>query len=418
MNKLNYMWLIALKDLKIFAKDRAAVFFFIIFPFLFILMFYFLNLGAAEDERLTFHLATLEPEGGLSHEIIGTMETTDESKLQAGDPVIVWERDYDEAYRKVEEGELPGFIAFPADFTRGVVSGSGTRLMIIADSGAVYEKAALDSIADSLASQVGAEQIVINASVALLVEGGIIPPDEESINQAARQILAEISAGQDGTGGTLSLIGFAEPERVGDIEAGNPADYVIPGYLVMFVFFAAAVAAESIVRERQNNTLERLLTSSVSKGSILGGIYIGTLLRGFIQILIFWAVGILFFKVDLGLSPVAVIILSVLLVIMSAAFAVMLATLAKTQRSAGSLATVTALILAPLGGCWWPLFILPEWLQTIAKISPHAWANTGFNKLMLFGADFASVVPEMIALVVFTAIFGVIAVMRFRTSAV
>ena len=186
----------------------------------------------------------------------------------------------------------------------------------------------------------------------------------------------------------------------------------------MFVFFAAAVAAESIVRERQNNTLERLLASSASKGTILGGIYIGTALRGLIQIIIFWAFGILFFNVDLGLSPLAVIVLSVLMVIMSAAFALMLATLARTQRSAGSLATVTALILAPLGGCWWPLFILPEWMQTIAKISPHAWANSGFNKLMLFGADFASVVPEMIALVVFTAIFGIIAVMRFRTSAV
>jgi ABC-2 type transport system permease protein len=134
--------------------------------------------------------------------------------------------------------------------------------------------------------------------------------------------------------------------------------------------------------------------------------------------LIFWVAGILIFKVDLGHSPLAVIILSILMVIMSSAFAVMLATLVKTQRSASSLATVTALILAPLGGCWWPLFILPEWLQTVAKISPHAWANTGFNKLMLFGADFGAVVPEMLALVVFTVIFGAIAIWRFRTSAV
>ena len=417
MNKLTYMWLIAFKDLKIFVKDRAAVFFFVIFPFLFILMFYFLNLGVAEDNRLTYHLATLEPEGGLSHQIIGAMETADESQLPPGVPVIVWDRDYNEAYRAVEEGELSGFIAFPADFTEGIISGSGARLEVITDAGAVYDRVALDSIADAIASQIGAEQIVINASVALLIESGTIPPDDESINQAAQQILAQINAGQGGAGGEPSFIGFGI-ERVGDIEEGNPADYVIPGYLVMFVFFAAAVASESIVRERQNHTLERLLASSVSKGTILGGIYTGTALRGLIQIALFWTVGILFFKVDLGLSPVAVIVHSVLMVIMSAAFALMLATLVRTQRSAGSLATVTALILAPLGGCWWPLFILPEWMQTVAKISPHAWANSGFNKLMLFGADIGSVMPEMIALVVFTAIFGIIAVMRFRTSAV
>ena len=411
------MWLIALKDLRIFAKDRAAVFFFVIFPFMFILLFYFLNLGAEEDQRLTFRFATQEPESGLSHQIIGVLETPQDAELDPGDPVIVWERDYDEAYRKVEEGEITGFIAFPPDFTEGITTGAGTQLEVIADAGAVYETAALDGFAGAIASQVGAEQIVINAGITLLIESGAITPDEASINRAAQEILAEITARQGGATRDLSFIGF-DIERIGDIEEGNPADYVIPGYLVMFVFFAAAATAEIIVRERQNNTLERLLASSVRKSTILGGVYTGTAIRGLIQIILFWVVGILAFKVDLGQSPLAVIVLSLLMVIMSSAFAVMLATLAKTQRSAGSLAVVTALILAPLGGCWWPLFILPEWLQTVAKISPHAWANDGFNQLMLFGADFGAVIPEMLALVVFTVIFGVITIWRFRTSAV
>jgi ABC-2 type transport system permease protein len=417
MKQLNYMWLIALKDLKIFVKDRAAVFFFIIFPFMFVLMFYFLNLGAATDERLTYHLTTREAAGGLSHQIIGAMETKDESQLPPGAPVFVWDRDYDEAYRMVENGELSGFIAFPADFTEGVETGAGAQLEVVVDAGAIDARAALNGIAASIASQIGGTRVAISAGVTLLVEEGIIPPDDESINQAARQLFDEILAAQSEAGEQLSIIKF-DTERVGDVEAGNPADYVIPGYLVMFVFFAAATTAETIVRERQNNTLERLLASSVSKSTILGGVYTGTAFRGLIQILIFWGVGILAFNVDLGQSPLAVIILSLLMVIMSSAFAVMLATLAKTQRSAGSLAVVTALILAPLGGCWWPLFILPEWLQTVAKISPHAWANEGFNRLMLFGADFGAVVPDMLALVVFTVIFGVIAIWRFRTSAV
>ena len=415
MKQFNYMWLIALKDLRIFVKDRAAVFFFIIFPFMFIVMFHFLNLGEAQDERLAYHLVTREAEGGLSHQIIGTMETKDESQLPPGAPVIVWDRDYDEAYRMVEGGELSGFIAFPADFTEGVKSGAGAQLEVVTGDGDVYDRAALNGIAASIASRVGAVQIILNATKTLLRDSGV---DQTIIDQYEQQIeLAIAAAYSSGAIGQFSFIGF-DTERVGDVEEGNPADYVIPGYLVMFVFFAAAVTAETIVRERQNNTLERLLASSVSKSTILGGVYTGTAIRGLIQILIFWAVGILAFKVDLGQSPPAVIILSILMVIMSSAFAVMLATLAKTQRSAGSLAVVTALILAPLGGCWWPLFILPEWLQTVAKISPHAWANTGFNKLMLFGADFGAVVPEMLALVVFTVIFGAIAIWRFRTSAV
>jgi ABC-2 type transport system permease protein len=416
MEQLRYMWLIALKDLKIFATDRAALFFFVVFPFLFVVMFYFLNVGAPSDERLSYHLVTREAEGGLSYQIIGAIETKDESILQPGDPVIVWDKDYDIAYQQVEEGELSGFIAFPADFTERVYSGESTQIEVIADSGAVYDAAALEGLAGAIAARIGTDQAIINASLGLMIQNGIISGDPESIGQAAQQILAEMSAAQAGGSLEGSLIGF-ETEKIGEIDPGNPADYVIPGYLVMFVFFAAAITAETIVRERQNNTLERLLVSSVKPYAILGGIYTGTALRGLIQVIIFWLVGIFIFKMELGLSPLAVIILSVLMVIMSSAFAVMLATLAKTRRSAGSLATVTALILAPLGGCWWPLFIMPRWMQTVAKISPHAWANTGFNKLLLFNADFGAVVPEMLALVVFTFIFGAIAIWRFRTSA-
>jgi ABC-2 type transport system permease protein len=417
MKQLSYVWFIALKDLSIFAKDRAAVFFFIIFPFMFVVMFYFLNVGATEDKRMELHVVTQEAESGLSHQIIGAMETVDESQLRPGEPIIVWDKDYNEAYRAVENGELAGFIVFPADFTEGIMTGSGTQLEVVADAGTINDRAALNGFAGAIASQLGTYRVIVNASIALLIEGGLISVDMESITQAVQQIMADISS-ERGVGGTeASYIGI-NIEKVGEVEEENPANYVIPGYLVMFVFFAAAVTAESIVRERQNNTLERLLATSVKKESILGGMFSGTLIRGLIQILIFWVVGILVFHIDLGLSPLAVIILSILMVIMSAAFALMLATLAKTQRSAGSLAVVTALVLAPLGGCWWPLFILPRWLQNVAKISPHAWATTGFNKLMLFGADFGAVVPEMLALVGFAVVFGLIAVWRFRTSAV
>ena len=416
MKHLSHIWIITVKDLKLFVKDKASVFFFVIFPFMFVVLFYFLNIGQSEDTRLELHLATQEPAGGLSHQIIGAMETQDESTLDPGDPVIIWDRDYDEAYRAVADGELSGFIGFPADFTEGVYSGSGTQLQVVADAGDVNTRAALGGFAGAIAAELGTHRVVINASIALMMDNELLH-DPAGIEQAVQQIMADIFAAQAASGADTAAIAV-EVEKIGEMEGWNPADYVIPGYLVMFVFFAAASSAEIIVRERQNHTLERLLASSVRWEAILGGVFTGMLFKGLIQIIIFWVAGIAFFKIDLGLAPAAVIILSILMVIMSAAFAVMLATLVRTQRAAGSLATVTALLLAPLGGCWWPLFILPRWLQNLAKISPHAWANTGFNKLMLFGAEFDAVIPEMLALVGFAVVFGVIAVWRFRTSAV
>jgi ABC-2 type transport system permease protein len=402
MKSLKHIWFYALKDLRLFATDRLALFFAVLFPFLFVVMFSFILSGVgSEDERLELHLVTQEAAGGLSYQIIGAVETGDDSQLKPGEPKIVWDKDYDQARQAVEDKELEGFLAFPADFTGGVMMGYGAQLEVIADAEAVNTRAVLNGLARAIASQVGSQYVAISAINELL--GG--------------QATQSSSPGQEGRAAEESFIEF-EIEKVGEVEAENPSNFVIPGYLVMFVFFTAALSAERIVRERQNNTLERLLASSVRRESILGGTFLGTAAKGLIQIAIFWVIGILVFNIDLGLSPAATIILSILVIIMSSAFGMMLATLVRTERSAGSIGVLVSLVLAPLGGCWWPLFILPKWMQALAKITPHGWANAGFNKLMVFGTGFGAVVPEMLALIGFAVVFGIIAVWRFRTSAV
>ena len=120
----------------------------------------------------------------------------------------------------------------------------------------------------------------------------------------------------------------------------------------------------------------------------------------------------------MGVAPAAVILISVLMVVASSGFGVLLASIVRTQRSAGSAGVLVSLILAPVGGCWWPLFITPEWMQSLAKVTPHAWANTGFNKLMLFGAEFGDVLLEMVALALFGIAFVIVALWRFRLSLV
>jgi len=412
MKQLKHIWFIALKDLRLFLTDRLALFFFILFPFLFVIVFNFMLQGiGSQDPRLELHLVTQEVAGGLSHQIISAMETKDEGQLKPGEPLIIWDNDYNEARQAVEDKKLAGFLAFPADFTQGVMMGYGTKLEVVVDPAETYIRAALNGLASAIASQIGSQQLATNAAVSLLVEEKLTSGDMSSLGGEIQKLLTASPAA------TSPPLITSETEKMGEVEAWNPANYVIPGYLVMFTFFAAAQSASIIVRERQNNTLERLLSSSVRREILLAGMFTGTMAKGLIQIAIFWLAGLLIFRIDLGLSPAAVIILSILMVIMSAAFSIMLATLAKTQRSADALGTLLSLVLAPLGGCWWPLFITPQWMQFIAKITPHGWANTGFNELMVFGGNFSGAVPNMLALAGFAVVFGTIAIMRFRTSA-
>ena len=414
MPQLKYAWFIAMKDLKLFFRDRFAFLFALLFPFLFATMFYFLMSGVgAEDPRLVLHMATLEAPGSLSYQILESLETPAGAELEPGQPELVWERDYNQAYKAVTDKTLDGFITFPADFTQVVMTGGSTALEVVVNAQSTDTLVVLSSMAGEIASRVNLEKVAADATVEVLEQQALATgkiPDATQIQQT----VTDFYANQTDT--VMSPISI-DVEKVGEVEAENPSNWVIPGYLVMFVFFTAALGAEAIVRERKNQTLERLLAGSVRREAILGGIYTGIAIRGLIQIGVFWIVGSLIFRIDMGLSPAAVIILSVLMVLMSSTFAVMLATLARSERSTGAIAVVCSLALAPLGGCWWPLFITPRWMQFLGQLTPHGWATAGFNKLMVFGGDFASVVPNMLILLGFTVVFGALAVWRFHTSA-
>ncbi len=381
---------------------------------MFIVLFNFLLAGATQqDKRLELHLVTKEDNQGLSRTIIDDLETKDESKLKPGEPKFVWDKYYDRALWNVEQKKLDGFVLFPEDFTKGVQMGYGARLYVILNPEATNTRPALNAVAEAIASGIGLQQAGKNSLTGLAIEEELNNSDPAQVAQGYNKIISGVLAGVRVKSTPIKF----EVEKIGEIETVNPSNYVIPGYLVMFVFMAAAVAAEAIVNERQNRTLERLLVSSARREGIIGGLFLGTTVKGLAQILIFWGVGMALFHIDMGIAPVGVILLSVLMVIMSSAFAIMLAAFAKTSRSAASMAVVVSLLLAPLGGCWWPLFVTPKWIQYLAKFTPHGWANTGFDNLMVFGGDFSTAVPAMLALGGFTMAFLILALIRFRTDA-
>jgi ABC-2 type transport system permease protein len=398
-----------MKNLRLFMTDRTALIMFILFPFLFIVGFnLMMNNAIKVDERLTLHLVTQEREG-ISVQIIQALETKDTASLSPGSPIIVWDKDYAKARADVENKNISGFLSFPADFTQKVTAGADAQIDIVAQPDATNTRMALQGLADSLASIMNAHRTELHTAAGVLTQSG-------QSQAEIKKTLAQISARQMNTAGNVTLIN-SQVEKIGEVKSYSASSFTVPGYLVMFVFFAAAIASIDIIQERRNHTLERLLASSVKKESILGGIYLGGVLRGLVQIIIFWTMGMLVFKIDLGVAPWAVFLLSFLMVLMAAAFSVMLATLVKTERSASALAVLCSLLLAPLGGCWWPLFVVPNWMQFLAKITPHGWANIGFNNLMLFGAKGWDVASSMLALLIFTVAFLLIAIARFRTGA-
>ena len=382
--------LLAWKDTRIFFRDRAALAFAFLLPFIFVIGFSLaLRDVGPGNEALQFTVATQET-AGISVQAVETIVAAAEG--------LAATRNYDDALAAVDAGEIDGFVAFPADFTQRFLSGETATLEVVVGDVPAADEAALRGFAQEIAVRFSEAQATLSAVVAL------------GSPQDAAAAMEELFS--DSGGPAIGL----QVEQVGEIAPFNTSNFVLPGYLTMFVFFTAAMGAEALARERQTHTLERLMANGVRRESLIVGKFLAGGIIGVVQVAVMWIVGALAFGIDLGASPVAVVLLSLLMVVASAAFGVMLASFVSNVRTASAAGVLTSLVLAPIGGSWWPLFITPPFMQSLGRLTPHGWANGGLNKLMLFGAEFTDVGPEMIALVVFAAVFLAIALWRFRLS--
>ena len=394
---LRQAFLIASKDTRIFFKDRFAMAFAFLFPFIFIVGWSAALSGQGPgDEPLNITLVTRE-DVGVSLSVIEELSQSPYASVSA--------MAYDDALASLQNGEIDGFVVFPADFTQKLVGGASTSLGVVVSDDNPEAEAALSGLAQEVAGRFTETLIAFRAAAELAEQspGG-------SLEAPAGPVVEESSSNM------APSVGL-EVERAGDVVPFQPSNFTLPAYLTMFVFFSAALSAESIARERQNQTLERLMSNGTRRESIVLGKFVGTAYRAAAQLVVMWLAGVLLFDIYLGIAPAAVIAISVLMALASAAFGVLLASFVRSVQAAGSAGVLTSLVLAPIGGCWWPLFIAPQWMQVLAKLTPHGWANVGFNKLMLFGAEASEVAPELAALAAFGVAFLAIALWRFRTAA-
>jgi ABC-type multidrug transport system permease subunit len=71
-------------------------------------------------------------------------------------------------------------------------------------------------------------------------------------------------------------------------------------------------------------------------------------------------------------------------------------------------------LMAALGGCWFPLELIPPGIRKIGFFFPTGWTMDAYHKLIFFGYDFRSVLPHIGVLMVFTLIFLVLAIRFFK----
>ena len=191
----------------------------------------------------------------------------------------------------------------------------------------------------------------------------------------------------------------------------------VPGILVMFIMMIALTnGALSIFLERQSGVLKRLAATPLTRNEIVMGKWFGKWFITLLQLIYGMIVGWLIFKIHWGSHLVSVVLVLLLWSALAAAFAVLLGSIGKSEGQVNAIANITPLVLAAMGGCWWPIEITPQWVQNFANFLPTGWIMDALHQLMFFGGKLLDVIPQISAMVVLTLVALILGFKKFKFS--
>ena len=194
----------------------------------------------------------------------------------------------------------------------------------------------------------------------------------------------------------------------------DPASNSSAGQLITWVFIPLIGISAALAYERQAGTLRRLLTSPTGRGTYLLGIILGNVLWALIQMVLLMVFGTFVMGVNWASQPLALAIVMVASCLAAAALGTMLGTFIKTAEQANGLSIMIGMVMALLGGCWYPLELFPQVVQNAVKVLPTTWAMNGMLDLLLRGQGVMGILPEAGVLLGFALVFFVVGIWRFR----
>jgi ABC-2 type transport system permease protein len=149
----------------------------------------------------------------------------------------------------------------------------------------------------------------------------------------------------------------------------------------MMVMLGLMVCANTLIQERDNGTLSRLMVMAVPRNSIFWGKYVFSALIGLMQLAVFFAYGNFVFKIDAFRDPLTLIVLCLTWTAAANSLGMLVVVWANTARQADMLAYILVLVMAGLGGCWIPTQImnLPPTAEIVTRCMLTNWAMAGFQ---------------------------------------
>lgn len=407
------LFLIGLKDLKLAFRDRAALSFMLLAPFLLTVGMGFVTgqIGGGSSsgiEQIQVILVN-QDDGQLGEALVDLFQSED----LAGLVLSMLAADPETARVQIDADEAAAAVIIPAGFTDSIIPVEGQALPEEVIQIEVYKNptrpvsaGVIQSIVEEFISRVETGRVGGEVIVTQMLESGLITPDQI---QALAVEMGERQANAVDDEPSIRLNASEDGEEQADF---NPMAYMAPGMALMFLMFTVSNGGRSILSERAHGTLPRLLVSPTNSAQVLIGKIFGTYLTGVAQMLILIVASSVLFGIQWG-DPLGVLALVLTAVFGAVGWGMIITALARTPGQVSSIGTAIMLIFGILGGSFIQVSIMPQWFQWLSKITPNAWGLDGFTLLGL-GGTLADLGRPLLGLTVMGAALGGLSILLFN----
>lgn len=399
------------KDLRLMFRDRAALILMLAAPFALTLgMGAITGAFSSSGSSITkLPVIVLNQDGGQLGDALEQLLTSpDLSDLLA--PRV--ESDEAAARSAVEDDQVVAAVIIPTGFTDSIIPREGSSaaaaavvIEVYKNPGRPISSGIVESIVQGFVDRVEAGRVGGQVAIEQLLRSGLAAPQD--VPRLAQQIGQE----QASLAGA-ALIRVQRSDVAADQSNDfNPLLLLAPGMALVFLMFTVSLGSRSILVERREGTLARMLSTATGGGSILVGKITGVYLVGAAQMFILIIASVVLFRLSWG-DALGVVALVLAAVVGAAGWGLLLAAVAKTPNQVANMGMAMMLLFGILGGSFFG-GTLTGALGTLGKITPNAWAMDGFTTLAR-GGDLADVAPDIAALLVMGVVLLAISVVLFN----
>jgi ABC-2 type transport system permease protein len=297
--------------------------------------------------------------------------------------------------RDVRTGDLQIGMVVPAGYGGDVDAGSATVTAI------------LDPTSEAVFGAVAA------------LDAGVT---QEGVHEGAVRLVTESAGGAasarskvDAVERGLAPVRVVDRVTLGREEAGGQFSYTAPSNLVLFVFINTFAVSTILAEDRKTGVLRRQLATPNTPGAVLFGIGASKFAFSLTQSALIILVGGVGFGVHWG-DPAAAAALTVAFAALATAVGLLVGSFATDADQAQAVGIPLGVAAGMLGGCMWPLAIVPRVMQVVGHVAPHAWAMDAWQELIFDRAGIGAIVPNLLVLLGATAVVGLLAVRGLRRS--